>query len=163
MNFEEETVTPREKKYDQMLGVANATSKGWLAMCDLKLRVAMCGSKLQCADTNQFFWNLQCACMRCIFRLAKFDHNFARFFSNNARYEDWKCPFFWSKLQFCSSTLRDRIRIKAEITSFDMRYYMNLIKLCLRLWVTTIKKASCAQLRVRRDFGVRSCGCGNSK
>ena len=40
---------------------------------------------------------------------------------------------------------------------------MNLIKLRLRLRVATIKKASCARLRVRRDFGLRSCGCGNSK
>ena len=44
-----------------------------------------------------------------------------------------------------------------------MRYYMNVIKLRLRLRVATIKKASCARLRVRRGFGVRSCGCGNLK
>ena len=38
---------------------------------------------------------------------------------------------------------------------------MNLIKLRLRLRVATIKNASCA--RVRRDFELRSCRCGNSK
>ena len=40
---------------------------------------------------------------------------------------------------------------------------MNSIKLRVRLRVATIKKASCARLRVRRGFGLRSCGCGNSK
>jgi hypothetical protein len=55
------------------------------------------------------------------------------------------------------------MKIKAEITSFNMRYYMNLIKLRLHLRVATIKKASCARLRVQRDFGLRICGCGNSK
>ena len=44
-----------------------------------------------------------------------------------------------------------------------MRYYINSIKLRVRLRVATIKKASCARLRVRRVFGLRSCGCGNSK
>ena len=37
------------------------------------------------------------------------------------------------------------------------------MKLQLRLRFATIKKASCAGLRVRRDFGLRTCGCGNSK
>ena len=53
--------------------------KAWLAMCDSKLRVAMCGSKLRCAGANLFCWNLRCACMRCIFRLAMCDCNFASF------------------------------------------------------------------------------------
>ena len=53
--------------------------KAWLAMCDRKLRVAMCGSKLRCAGANPIFWSLRCACVRYIFRLAMCDHNFARF------------------------------------------------------------------------------------
>ena len=65
--------------------------------------------------------------------------------------------------QFMTDSIDDRMKIKAEITSFNTRYYMNLIKLRLRLRVATIKNASCARLRVRRDFGLRSCGCGNSK
>ena len=40
---------------------------------------------------------------------------------------------------------------------------MYMLKLRVRLRVATIKKASCARLRVRRDFGLQSCGCGNSK
>ena len=40
---------------------------------------------------------------------------------------------------------------------------MNLIKLRVRLRVATIKKASCARLRVRSYVELRSCGCGNSK
>ena len=38
-----------------------------------------------------------------------------------------------------------------------------IIKLHLQLQVATIKKASCARLRVWRYFGLRSCRCGNSK
>ena len=70
---------------------------------------------------------------------------------------------FEPKNPFLTNSIDDRIKIKAEITSFNMRYYMNLIKLRLRLRVATIKNASCSRLRVRRDFGLRSCGCGNSK
>ena len=42
----------------------------------------------------------------------------------------------------------DRMKIKAEITSFKMRYYMYMFK----LRVATIKKASC----------VCGCGCGGT-
>ena len=34
---------------------------------------------LRCAGANPFCWNLRCACVRCIFRLAMCDHNFAHF------------------------------------------------------------------------------------
>ena len=51
---------------------------------------------------------------------------------------------FDPKNSFLSNSIDDRIKIKAEITSFFIRYYMNFIKLRLRLQVATIKKASCA-------------------
>ena len=38
--------------------------------------------------------------------------------------------------------------------------YVCKIKLRVRLRVATNKNASCAQLRVRREFGLRSCRCG---
>ena len=102
------------------------------------------------------------------------NHNFAHF-------EEKKCPFFGvnynsvpQKLRilgikaifdprnpFLYDVIDDSMKIKDEITSFNMRYYMNLIK--LRLQVATIERASCAQVRVRRGFGLRNCGCGNSK
>jgi hypothetical protein len=101
------------------------------------------------------------------------------FFSNNARYAlsfgvNYNSvvqklrilaieAIFDPKNPFLTNSIDDRIKIKAEITSFNMRYYMNLIKLRLCLRVPTIKNASCARLRVRRDFGLRSCGCGNLK
>ena len=73
-------------KYTTNLLNTMKNNKAWLAMCHRKLQVAMCGSKLRCARANPFFWNLQCACVRYIFRLAMCDHNFARF-------EEKKCPF----------------------------------------------------------------------
>ena len=67
------------------------------------------------------------------------------------------------KNPFVTNSRDARIEIKAEISSFNMRWYMNLIKLRVRLRVATIKKASCARLRVRSYVELRSCGCGNSK
>jgi hypothetical protein len=50
------------------------------------------------------------------------------------------------------------MKIKAEITSLNMWYYMNLIKLRLRLLVATIKKASYTQLQVQQlKIGSKSC------
>ena len=40
---------------------------------------------------------------------------------------------FDPKNPFLTDSIDDSIKIKAEITSFNMRYYMNLIKLRLRL------------------------------
>jgi hypothetical protein len=105
------------------------------------------------------------------------------FFSINARYENWNAlsfgvnynsvpkklrilaiiAIFDTKNLFSTDSIHDRIKITGEITSFNMRYYMNLSKLRLRLRVGTIKNASCTRLRVRRDFGLQSCGCCNSK
>ena len=48
-------------------------------MCDSKLRVVMCSSKLRSAGANPLCGNLRCACVRCIFRLAMCDYNFAPF------------------------------------------------------------------------------------
>ena len=49
-------------------------------------------------------------------------------------------------------------KIKAEILSFKMRYYVYVMKLQLLLRVATIKNASCARLRVRQlKIGRKSC------
>ena len=52
-------------------------------------------SQLQCAVAScdvrvrtHFGWNLLCACVQYIFKLAKCNSIFALFFSNNARYKD---------------------------------------------------------------------------
>jgi len=45
----------------------------------------MCGSKLRCACEIHFGSNLQCACVRCILRLAKCDHNIAHYLGNNEK------------------------------------------------------------------------------
>ena len=48
----------------------------------------MCGSKLRCAcGTNFSSRSLRFACVRCILRLAKCDHNMAHYFDKNER--DW--------------------------------------------------------------------------
>ena len=105
------------------------------------------------------------------------------FYSNNARYDyfnalsfgvNYNCEaqklrilaieaIFDPKNQFLTASIDDRIIIKAEITSFIMRYCINSIKLRLQLRVATIKKVSCAWLQVGRGFGMRSCWCSNSK
>ena len=66
-----------------------------------------------------------------------------------------KAPFY-PENSFSTNSKDDRIKIKAEITSFNMRYYKNLIKLSLRLRVATIKKASFARLR-QLKIGRKSC------
>ena len=58
----------------------------------------------------------------------------------------------------------DRIKTKAKITSFEMRYYMYILKLHMHLRVATIKKAICKQLRVRQlKIGSKSCFGTNIK
>ena len=44
------------------------------------------------------------------------------------------------KNPFLTNSIVDRIEIQAEITSFNMRYYMNLTKLRLRSQLATITK-----------------------
>ena len=67
--------------------------------------------------------------------------------------------------QFLTNSIDDGIKIKAEITSFNMRYYLYEFDK-LRLRVATIKKASCAgveglwvvELQVRQlKIGSKSC------
>ena len=62
---------------------------------------------------------------------------------------------FDSKNPFFNNSMDDRIKTKAEITIFEMRYYMYILKLHMHLRVATIKKASWARLRVSRDFGLQ--------
>ena len=99
------------------------------------------------------------------------------FLSNNARYKDKNDPSFGINYNSVAQKLRTLAikeifdpknpfltnLITAEITSFNLRYYIYIIKLQLCLRVATIKNASCARLWVRSDFGLRSCGCRNSK
>ena len=77
-------------------------------MCDSKLQVAMCGSKLRCAGANPFFWNLRYACLRSIFRLAMCHHNFARF-------EEKKMSFFGVNY----NSVPQKLRILAIKAIFD--------------------------------------------
>jgi hypothetical protein len=76
-----------------------------------------------------------------------------KFFSSNARYEVKNAlslgvnynsiaqklrilaikAIFDPKNPFLTNSIDDIIKIKAEITSFNIRYYMNVIKLRLRL------------------------------
>ena len=128
-----------------------------------------CDCELRFAHLNPFC--LKLARWMCIFRLSAIATSHV--FSHNARYENHNALSFGVSYNYVAQKLRilaikaipdpknifltnsigDRIKIKAEITSFDMRFYMNLIR--LRLRVASIKNASCAQLRVRRDFGLR--------
>ena len=82
--------------------------------------------------------------MQCIFRLAKCDHKFARFlaimqemkienslsFGVNYNSVAQKLRILAIKAildpknPFLTNSIDDRIKIKAEITSFNMRYYM---------------------------------------
>ena len=149
-------------------------------MCDHKLWVVMWDSKLRCACANPF-WLKLAMCVRAVhFYACEVWSQLCTFFSNNARYENLNAlsfavnyisvaqklrikAIFDPKNPFLNNSIDDRIKIKAEITSFNMTYYMNLIKLRLCLQVATIKNASCAHLRVRRDFWLRRCGCSNTK
>ena len=48
----------------------------------------MCSSKLRCVYGTHFGSNLRCACVRCITRLAKCNHNIAHYFGKNERTDD---------------------------------------------------------------------------
>ena len=73
---------------------------------------------------------------------------------------------FDPKNPFLTNSIVDRIEIQAEITSFNMRYYMNLTKLRLPSRLATITKQAVggaegfwvAGLRVRQlKIGSKSC------
>ena len=142
-----------------------------IASCELRCAVASCDVRVR----TQFFEACDVrACgtfldLRCAITILHVLKKKCPFFGVNYNSVPQKLrilaikAIFDPRNPFLYDVIDDSMKIKDEITSFNMRYYMNLIKLRLRLRVATIKKASCVWLRVRRDFGLRSCGCGNSK
>ena len=124
-----------------------------------------------CACRTHFGCNLRCACVQCIFRLAKCDRNIARFFGNNERNDDWNVFSFgvtydsvaqkWRILAMFGELLGRyywdlKQRLKAKILNWVLLYNKVAVTRC-ELWPS--KKASCAQLL--RACG--SCACGKSK
>ena len=107
-----------------------------------------CDCELRFAHLNPFC--LKLARWMCIFRLSAIATSHV--FSHNARYENHNAlsfgvsynyvaqklrilaikAFFDPKNSFMTNSIDARIKIKAEITSFNLKYYMNLTKLRLR-------------------------------
>ena len=154
-------------------------TKGWLAMCDCKLRVAMWSRKLQCAGANQFWLKLaMCGCA-VFFTCAKCDRNFTHFYVYYVSVH-WKLEIlgflhwafsiwlsFNTKIRQClkvSPKMNKRFWKKTHPKDQNLfLFFYLIIKLRLRLRVVTIKKACCERLRMWRTFELWSCECGKLK
>ena len=89
---------------------------------------AMCCSKLRCACGTHFGSNFWCACVWCILRLAKCNHNIAHYFGNNERTDNWlKYLVFWCKLQY-------GIKIGVIFTIFQKKKEKKIGEVTYRYW-----------------------------
>ena len=83
----------------------------WTAKHDLQCAAATCGGvmcscNLRCACGTHFGSNLWYACVRCIFRVAKCNHNIAHFFGNNERTDNWNLLAFGVSYDFVAQKWR---------------------------------------------------------